>query len=383
MTKGQPVQPSETPESKKRIGRPAGGVYFPHNSLKEALKIPTTIWEKGGGKPFALQDVADYTLTSTGTPYSPTSSAFSEIVRSANRYGLIEGSYQQKVSATISLSPLGRSIVAPTPNVDVNASMRTALETPEVFRKFLESLHGVIIPPEQVCINTLIIDCHVRREDAKICYDVLMQNIAELNISKVSQGKTYLRLDNLSAITQAIKTTEEGETSTPEEEEQPDGFAKSEPQTQKTTPQDEIVKVPCVFISHSKNKSILSQIKQVLDFGNFKYVIAEEKETTAIPLPDKVFDLMWDCNCAIINISADEEKKDGESYGLNENVIAELWGAYLHYKKNVILVIDKRLKEKLPSILQGLTAIFYEGDELSWPDGMRLQKALSEFRNKL
>jgi hypothetical protein len=49
----------------------------------------------------------------------------------------------------------------------------------------------------------------------------------------------------------------------------------------------------------------------------------------------------------------------------------------------VILVIDKKLKDLLPSILQGLTAIFYEGDELSWNDGMRLQKALTEFREKL
>ena len=60
----------------------------------------------------------------------------------------------------------------------------------------------------------------------------------------------------------------------------------------------------------------------------------------------------------IINISADAEKKQGETFGINENVIAELWGAYLHYKKRVILVIDKRLKERMPSILEGLTAIF-------------------------
>jgi predicted nucleotide-binding protein len=92
---------------------------------------------------------------------------------------------------------------------------------------------------------------------------------------------------------------------------------------------------------------------------------------------------MLKCNCAIINISADEEKKQGESYGMNENVLIEIGGAFLHYERRVILVIDKKLKDLLPSILQGLTAIFYEGDELSWNDGMRLQKALTEFREKL
>jgi hypothetical protein len=102
-----------------------------------------------------------------------------------------------------------------------------------------------------------------------------------------------------------------------------------------------------------------------------------------IPLPDKVFNLMWECNCAIINVSADTEKKQGDVFGINENVIAELWGAFLHYKKRVILVIDSRLKDKLPSMMQGLTAIFYEGDKLAWDDGIRLQKALDEFRNQL
>ena len=121
----------------------------------------------------------------------------------------------------------------------------------------------------------------------------------------------------------------------------------------------------------------------MLSFGNFKYEIAEERETTAIPLPDKVFGLMLKCNCAIINISADEEKRQGETYGMNENVLIEIGGAFLHYEKRVILVIDKKLKDLLPSILQGLTAIFYEGDELSWNDGMRLQKALTEFRSTL
>ena len=92
---------------------------------------------------------------------------------------------------------------------------------------------------------------------------------------------------------------------------------------------------------------------------------------------------MLDCNCAIINISADEERKQEDSFEPSSNVIAELWGAYLYYKKRVILVIDKRLKDKLPSILTGLTAIYYEGDQLSWSDGMHLQASLSEFRNQL
>jgi len=199
-----------TPKVKSRKGRPVGGVFFPRNSLTEALKIPTTIWDNGAGKPFALQDVANYTKGEAGNPYSPTSFAFAELIRSANRYGLIEGSFQQKVTATISLSPLGKSIVAPTTKDDVNASMRAALETPEVFRGFLATLHGKVIPPEQVCINTLISDYHVRQVDAKLCFDVLMKNITELNLTKESQDKRYLRLDNLSITAASVEPDKDG-----------------------------------------------------------------------------------------------------------------------------------------------------------------------------
>jgi len=122
----------------------------------------------------------------------------------------------------------------------------------------------------------------------------------------------------------------------------------------------------------------------MLDFGNFKYEVAEERETLAIPISDKVFDLMRSCNCAIINISADEEKQlPDSSFSLNDNVMTETGAAYLYYDKRVILLVDKRLVDKLPSNIRGLYHLSYEGDELSFNTGLRLQKALTEFREKL
>jgi hypothetical protein len=47
------------------------------------------------------------------------------------------------------------------------------------------------------------------------------------------------------------------------------------------------------------------------------------------------------------------------------------------------LVIDLRFKGRLPSVLDGITAIFYEGEELTLTDGIKLMQALDEFRNKL
>jgi predicted nucleotide-binding protein len=88
---------------------------------------------------------------------------------------------------------------------------------------------------------------------------------------------------------------------------------------------------------------------------------------------------MRECNCAIINISADErEKTDGGTYRVNQNVLIEIGAAYLAYNQKVILLTDKRVP--LPSNLQGLYRLEYEGDELTWTAGLKLQKALTGFR---
>lgn len=91
---------------------------------------------------------------------------------------------------------------------------------------------------------------------------------------------------------------------------------------------------------------------------------------------------MRECNCAIINVSADEEmKQEDDSYRINENVLIEIGAGFVHYNKRVILLVDKRID--LPSNLQGLYKCEYEGDELSFLVAMKLQKTLTEFKKTL
>ena len=120
-------------------------------------------------------------------------------------------------------------------------------------------------------------------------------------------------------------------------------------------------------------------MKTILEYGQFNCVIAEEIETTSIPIPDKIFGLMRECDGAIINISADEqEKKQDGTYGVNSNVLIEIGAAFFGYNKKVILLTDRRVM--LPSNLQGLYRCEYEGEELSFSTYMKLQKALTKFR---
>lgn len=119
----------------------------------------------------------------------------------------------------------------------------------------------------------------------------------------------------------------------------------------------------------------MTQIERILQFGQFDYEVAEKTETTAIPIPEKVFGSMRKCNCAIINISADEqEKREDGSYGINQNVLIEIGAAFLLYNRRVILLTNKRIT--MPSNLKGLYNCYYEGDELGFESIMKLQEAL-------
>ena len=409
-------QPAVGKEEEKTAGEKVPEQFpFPRNSLKEALAVPRAIEHDNASKRYDTALLAKKSFNTT-----PRSSSFEVLLTSSERYGLTVGSSRAKA---ISLTAEGDAIVASSDESIRAANIRRALLTPKVFEEFFTRYDGKILPSEEILKVVLEQEFQVPKPYVYECYEVLMKNIADydLLIPFGDSRTVYLgKLMKQAGMPQppvVEPTAEQPPVEQPPVDQPPvdqtpvdqtpgvqtpvagpkKGDEKwggltgllttSGPPVPVATPPPEPakidVKVPRVFISHCKNKNILRQIKQMLDQGKVDRVISEEKETAATPLSDRVSGLMWDCNCAIINISADDEKKEEETLEINENVIAEVWGAYLHYKKRVILVIDRRLKDKLPNSMQGLTAIFYEQNQISWTDGVRLQSALNEFRNQL
>jgi hypothetical protein len=134
-----------------------------------------------------------------------------------------------------------------------------------------------------------------------------------------------------------------------------------------------------VFISHGKNASIVEQIQTMLGLADFDSEVAVAEESTAIPVPDKVLDAMRRCQAGIIAVTVEEGRKDDQgNYVLNENVLIEIGAAFVLYDRRVVLLWDKRLS--VPSNLQGLYRCEFEGDELSWTAGMKLMKAIQNFK---
>lgn len=134
-----------------------------------------------------------------------------------------------------------------------------------------------------------------------------------------------------------------------------------------------------IFITHGKNMTLVEQVQTMLSLGAFESEVAEDEETAAIPVPEKVFSAMRRCQAGIIIVSADETNKSGSGkYAINENVLIEIGAAFVLYDRRVVLVWDKRLP--VPSNLQGLYRCEFEGDEFSWSAGMKLMKAIKEFK---
>lgn len=146
------------------------------------------------------------------------------------------------------------------------------------------------------------------------------------------------------------------------------------------TPQVDIKANP-VFITHGKQRAIVAQIKELLLFGKFEPIVSVEREATAIPVPEKVFEDMRSCGAGVLHVGAEGKylDKDGnEHVKLNDNVLIEIGAAMALYGKRVILLVEKDVV--LPSNLQGLYRCEFEGDKLDYDSTMKLLKTFSQFR---
>lgn len=329
-------------------GKKTGSTYFPRNSLNDALRVSKAIWDYNAGNPFAIADIADK------VGYSPTSGSFRDLLRSSQRYGLTDGSWQNDLTKKIALTPLGSSIVAPSAKDDVNSAMRQALEKPEVFRSFLNSINGKVIPPTDVFKNTLIKTYELSKTDADASYDVLSKNIEELGLSHDISGKKYLRLDKLAAAIPATTPT------TPEEgiEVEMEHEAKPELAVPVEAPKQ-------IFVAHGKNMKPLEQLEKILTKFKVVYKVAVEEPNRGRPVSLKVAELMKQCSSGIFIFTADEETQDSKGSKImrpSDNVVYELGAASVLYGNKIVILKEEGVS--FASDFRDIGYIPFEKDQL-------------------
>lgn len=365
--------PTTNPESKsaKKNFRQTD---IPKVTLEEALKVPQAIWDQYAGNATAPIFVAE------AVGVSPSSSNWRILSGASIAYGLTEGGYNSK---EISLTELGRKIVSPTEeNEDILAIFQAA-QLPQFCKRFYDKYgNGNKLPQANIAAN-LLSSWGVPKEESGNTFDLIKKNGEFSGIIVTIQGNQYVN-----TTPSKVSATSDKSCASPQfDDEVTDSVPEALLENMNITKPAAVEPVENstlnnkVFISHGKNRQIVEQLKQLLEFGAFEPIVSVERESTAISVPDKVFNDMRLCSSGIIHIEGERKLLDasGQEYSLiNENVLIEIGAAIALFKNRVILLCKKGIQ--LPSNLQGLYRCEYEGEQLDYQATMKLLKTFSEFR---
>lgn len=353
----------ESPATSKRAY--VSQAEIPRLNLSEAIRLPQKIYDEFAGKPIAPHQLA------MGLDLSPTGSRWRELCGASIAYGLTVGGCNAK---TISLTDLGKRIVAPTTEGDdLNAKVEAVL-WPKIAKQFFKKYARSKFPQDKIARNVLA-EMNVPSGRLNDTLKILKTNGAFAGIIHQTKTGPFIAIDT------PVPPEDGKDSSMPEEEETTQqremSIGKVETAPQASAPD----KNQRVFITHGKNKKIVSQLKELLVYGKFTPIVAEEHETTSKPVPEKVLEDMRSCFAGIIHIESEDELQDqmGKAHHkINENVLIEIGAAMALYKHNLILLVQKGIH--LPSNLQGLYYCDYEGDKLDGDATMKLLKMFNEFK---
>jgi hypothetical protein len=374
--KGKAAKPDPVKKGRKAYVSQADVPRYP---ISEALRVAKAIADEYGKQPTRPLDVA------AAMGLAPGTGKFKMLTGASIAYGLTEGGGQ---ADEIALTDLGMRVVAPTEEGDDETAKREALLQPRVVREFLEKYDGSKLPRENIGKNVLE-QMGVTAAATERTLGLIIDSADELGLLTEIKGDRYV---NLKAVPKpkeqdADLLYDEGAESD-EDAAPPEGLSSADvaaaariahvevPPTAVTTKTNRRV-----FISHGKNKKVVTQLKELLSYGDFEPVVSVERETTSKPVPDKVMDDMRSCGAGIIHVGTERRVRDedGSEYQmLNQNVLIEIGAAMALYQGRFILLVEKGTT--LPSNLQGLYEVRFEGDGLDHDATMKLLKAFNDFK---
>lgn len=347
----------------------------PSMTLEDALRVPRGLAEYAF-KPVTPLDAAK------AIGMQPGSGPFRMLMGAAQAYGLTEGgAYADRITAT----PLARRIVKPTIEGDDLAAMREAFLKPNVVGGFLTNYKNNKVPREDIARNVLE-GLGVPADHSARVFKQILDDARRLGFTTMAGSTEYIQLEGVSASSQmrlGDEAAQSGNGHVPSFEE--DDLAP-------TTSPDVVLVAPAaqttpseakrVYITHGSNTTFVDLLKKFLKFGDMEAIVSVEKESVSVPVPAKVIGDMRRCGAAIIHVDAERRLMDPdgkEHITLNENVLIEIGAAMALYGDRFILLVREGIK--LPSNLQGLYEVRYEGDILDAAVAMRLLEAIADIKN--
>jgi hypothetical protein len=362
MAKKSLQSPKQQPIRDKRVYISQSKI--PSLSLSETLRLAQSLSDDFAGRPTAPHQLA------ISVDISPTSSNWRDLCGASIAYGLTSGGCNAQ---SISLNELGKRIVAPTiEGDDVTAKVDAALR-PEIAHQFFENYNRAKFPQDKIARNVLA-EMGVPPDRLDQILGILKQNGEFVGIILQTKTGPFVAIESPPEHTEII--SEVLEEPTP-----PSAEAVSSEQARSAIASLYPARNQQVFITHGKNKEIVNQLKDLLTFGKFIPVVAEEHETTSKPVPEKVLEDMRSCFAGIIHVASEDELSDRSGaihHKINENVLIEIGAAMALYNRNFILLVQKGIH--LPTNLQGLYLCYYEGEKLDYEATMKLLKAFNEFK---
>lgn len=290
-------------------------------------------------------------------------------------YGLTAGGYNAN---EISIEQLGMRIVRPTAEGDDLKAKREALLRPRVIREFLSKYDRAPFPRPEIAQNVLM-DLGVPRHRTAQALELITEGAQAVGLIQDIKDKRYVEL-SAAAEPGSSAPLAEREQGAPGEVPLPAELPELEPRGRPGVLNG--ARMKRVFITHGKNRAFIEPIKKHLSFGELEAVVATEKQSVSQPVSDKVMNDMRTCGAAIIHVEDELRLMDSdanEQVVLNPNVLMEIGAAMALYGRRFILLVKEGVK--LPSNLQGLYEVRYQGESLTGDGTIKLLEAINDIKN--
>ena len=176
MATRKPRGAAKNPDRRSTKRTPTRGAAwtFPKNTLEEAVRVPRALEDKNSGKPLKADMLARAVGFNQAQDYR-----FRDLLRSANQYGLVQGS---GANATVAMAPVGEDVVAPSSSEQRQDALVKAFRSVDLFREVEKFYAGKKIPEDEFFENTLVRDFKVPRERVRAFMEVFTANLRYLNL---------------------------------------------------------------------------------------------------------------------------------------------------------------------------------------------------------
>jgi hypothetical protein len=234
---------------------------FPLVSLQQAQRIASALMDNFGGREGSPPDIA------LAMGVSPTSSAWPPLAGSAVAYGITEGGVNAN---TITLTPLGRRLVAPEAEGDDLTARREAIFRPRLMKEFFEKYRRAKFPNDVIAENVLK-GLGIPVERVKTALEVLKANGKYAGIIRDTPTGPFVNLDSpgIPAPASTLGLHDVGETAAEPPEERKEARAATAP-IQATTAPTFDAKANKVFITHGKQKGDCCPDQRTACFRRFR-----------------------------------------------------------------------------------------------------------------